>query len=174
MKLILGFLISVSLLFSTANAGYLLSAPNAGAESLSLNGSGNGSGVDLFLMPIEGFQVGANLPAPTYGLSLNEDLVLGQTTTVNGAINISPLVGFGASLYLDGSGVINENGPLVLMGGVNAIGPDLDLLGLGNGQGLVPDIAYVKNFQNGESKVTGGLTVFADLGPGTAKKIAGQ
>jgi hypothetical protein len=152
---------------SAANAGYLISNPKSEKVGLSLP-----SGTSIYLMPIEGFDVGASLPNPTYGLSLNEDFVLGQQTTgANGATNLSPLFGIGGSLYLDGAGVINNNGPLYLLVGVNAIGPDLDLLGLGNGQGLVPQGMFTHNFVTGEDKITGGLTVFADLGPGTAQKI---
>ena len=62
------------------------------------------SGTDLYLMTIEGFDVGAVIPKPTYGVSLSEDLVLGQVSSVNGATNLSPIVGFGGSLYLDGAG----------------------------------------------------------------------
>jgi hypothetical protein len=169
MKNFFGFLIAALLFISSANAGYLVSQEKSGNEKLSLP-----SGTALYLMPIEGFQVGASLPNPTYGGSLNYDVVLGVQSSLNGATNVSPLIGIGASLYLDGAGVINGNGPLELLGGFNVIGPDLDLLGLGNGQGLVPDISFTKDFATGESKVTGGLTVFADLGPGTAQKIAGN
>jgi hypothetical protein len=168
MKSFMYLLIAVFLMIvNAANAGYLISGHKTGNESLSLP-----SGTALYLMPIEGFQVGANLPKPTYGVSLNEDIVWGDLGTTNGQTNFSPILGVGASLYLDGAGVINSDGPLQLLGGVNVIGPDLDLLGLGNGQGLVPDISWTKNFATGETKTTGGLTVFTDLGPGTAQKLS--
>ena len=152
----------------SASAGYLISSAkeNASRETLSLP-----TGTALYLMPIEGFQVGANLPNPTYGLSLNEDIVWGALNTVNGATNLSPIFGIGASLYVDGAGVINGNGPLVALVGLNAVGPDLDLLGIGNGTGLVPDVMATENFASGEFKITGGLTIFTNLGPGTAVKI---
>ena len=168
MKSFMYLLIAVFLMIvNAANAGYLISGNKSEKLGLSLP-----SGTDLYLMTIEGFDVGAGLPKPTYGVSLSEDLVLGQVSSVNGATNLSPIVGFGGSLYLDGAGVLNGNGPLVLMAGVNAIGPDLDLFGFGNGQGLVPNILYTFDFANGSSKVTGGLTVFTDLGPGTAQKLS--
>ena len=160
------FFLAFLLLASGAHAGYLISSPKLDKAYLSLP-----AGTALYLMPIEGFNVGASLPTPTYGLTFNEDLVLGDTSSVNGSTNLSPIVGIGASLYLDGAGVINGSGPLALLGGFNVIGPDLDLFGIGNGQGLVPEISFTKDFANGTTKVTGGLTVFTDLGPGTAKKL---
>jgi hypothetical protein len=160
------FLLGFSLLAGPSFAGYLISDNKSEKVGLSLP-----SGTAIYLLPIEGFDVGIGLPKPTYGLSLNEDLVLGTMATVNGATNLAPIVGVGASLYLDGAGVINGNGPLELLGGLNVVGPDLDLLGMGNGQGLVPNALFTKNFATGECKVTGGLTVFLNLGPGTAKKL---
>ena len=164
--LLIGFLMFG--LVGQVSAGFLMPGGKviSGNDTLSLP-----AGTALYLMPIEGFQVGSNLPSPTYGVSLNEDLVLGDMTSVNGIPNLSPILGLGASLYLDGAGVVNGNGPLILMAGVNAIGPDLDLLGLGNGQGLVPNILYTYDFVSKTWKCTGGLTVFLDLGPGTAKKL---
>jgi hypothetical protein len=165
-------LIGAAFLFAPkAHAGYLIASQKAERTSLTLNLP---AGTDLYLMPIEGFQVGANLPKPTYGFSLNEDVVLGQISTTSVGTNLSPILGLGASIYADVSGPVNNNGPLLLMVGGNAIGPDLDLFGLGNGQGLVPGIFATHDFVSKETKVTGGLTVFTDLGPGTAVKIAGQ
>lgn len=161
--------IGLAFMVSPAFAGYLMSPEKSNKLSLSLP-----TGTALYLMPIEGFEVGGSLPKPTYGLSFNEDIVWGGLSALNGAPNFAPIFGLGASLYLDGSEVINGNGPLLLMGGLNLLGPDLDLLGLGNGQGLVPNVLFTENFVTGETRVTGGLTVFADLGPGTAQKIAGQ
>ena len=155
-------------LASTADAGYLL---HSSKEAVGNMGLSLPSGTAIYLMPIEGFQVGANLPNPTYGVSLNEDFVWGNMTSVSGVPNLVPILGLGAALYLDAAGVVNGTGPLALLGGVNAIGPDLDLLGIGNGQGLVPNVLFTRNFATGEEKVTGGLTVFADLGPGTVKRI---
>lgn len=151
-------------------AGYLISQPKPKAgESVSL---ALPSGTAIYLMPIEGFDVGAALPKPTYGFSLNEDLVLGtQVPAANGSTNLAPLFGLGASAYADFAGVVNSTGPLYLLLGLNAVGPDLDLFGLGNGQGLVPQVMYTHNFITNEDKVTGGLTVFTDLGPGTAQKL---
>lgn len=147
-------------------AGYQISRPKSDNVGLTLP-----SGTAIYLMPIEGFNVGANLPNPTYGISLNEDLVFADETVINGKTNLSPIFGLGASLYADIAGVINNNGPLYLLAGANVIGPDLDLFGLGNGQGLVPQAMVTYNFETKETKVTGGLTVFTDLGPGTAKKL---
>lgn len=162
--LILGFLLT-----QMSFAGYLISGNKSARLGLSLP-----SGTAIYAMTIEGFDVGIGLPKPTYGASINEDLVLASQSSLNGATNLAPILGVGASLYLDGAGVLNGNGPLLLMGGLNILGPDLDLLGLGNGQGLVPNVSFVRNFDTGENKVTGGLTVFADLGPGTAVNIAGN
>jgi hypothetical protein len=161
--------LGLGMLASSANAGYLLSKADSGRMSLSLP-----SGTGLYLLPIEGFQVGATLPQPTYGLSFNEDLVFGGQTVVNGVKNLAPYFGVGASLYLDTAGVINGTGPLVALGGFNILGPDLDLIGSGNGTGLVPDVAFTYNFATGESKVTGGLTVFSGLFPGVAQQLAGN
>jgi hypothetical protein len=160
-------LLSLALLLmcSSAFAGYLI--PSKKSENLSLSLP---AGTAIYLMPIEGFDVGAGLPKPTYGVSLNEDLALGTMASVNGVPNLTPIFGVGASLYLDGAGLFN-NGPLLLMGGVNVLGPDLDLFGMGNGQGLVPNGLFVVNFATGETRLTGGLTVFIDLGPGTAQKL---
>lgn len=168
LKMIL-FLVGIGLLASTANAGYLLSPNKSQNVALTLP-----SGTAIYAMSIEGFDVGAGLPKPTYGISLNEDLVFATQSSLNGGTNLAPIFGVGASLYLDGADVVNGTGPLELLGGVNVIGPDLDILGLGNGQGLVPNALFVWNFQTGERKITGGLTVFADLGPGTAVKLAGK
>lgn len=160
-------LLGVSFLFaSNANAGYLMSKPKSNNVSLTLP-----SGTAIYLMPIEGFDVGASLPNPTYGLTLNEDFVWGVQGPAAGGTNLSPIFGLGLSLYGDMAGVVNNSGPLVLRGGVNAIGPDLDLFGFGNGQGLVPQVLLSEDFVTGEVKVTGGLTVFTDLGPGTAVKV---
>ena len=103
-------------------------------------------------MPIEGFDVGGSLPKPTYGLSLNEDLVLADQSTLNGSTNLSPIVGVGASLYADGAGVFNGNGPLVILGGVNVIGPDLDFFGMGNGQGACSPRFIHLEFRNRREK----------------------
>ena len=168
MKSFIFLLIAVFLMIvNAANAGYLMSVSKTNIEKLSLP-----SGTAIYVMPIEGFDVGGSLPKPTYGLSLNEDLVLADQSTLNGSTNLSPIVGVGASLYADGAGVFNGNGPLVILGGVNVIGPDLDFFGMGNGQGLVPQGLFTWNFATGEKKITGGLTVFADLGPGTAQKLS--
>ncbi len=158
------------LMVGTANAGYLISSPNS-SEKMGLSLP---SGTGLYLLPIEGFQVGGTLPAPTYGLSFNEDLVFGALTGINGASNLAPYFGVGASLYLDVAGVINASGPLECLGGVNLLGPDLDLFGMGNGQGLVPNALLTYNFATGEKKVTGGLTIFANLLPGAVQKLAGN
>jgi hypothetical protein len=160
----------LGLLAMPVNAGYLLSAPSA-SERMTLSLP---SGTGLYLLPIEGFQVGASLPQPTYGLSFNEDLVFGGQTIVNGVKNLAPYFGVGLSLYLDTAGVINGDGPLECLGGVNILGPDLDLIGSGNGTGLVPNVLLTYNFATGESKVTGGLTVFANLFPGAAQQVAGN
>lgn len=155
-------------LIGTAHAGFLMSVPKVDKTSYILSLP---AGTAVYLMPIEGFDVGGSLPKPTYGISLNEDIVFGQNSSLSGETNFSPYFGVGASLYLDGAGVINQNGPLVLMAGLNLLGPDLDLLGMGNGQGLVPNVLCTFDFATGEKKVTGGLTVFTDLGPGTAQKL---
>ena len=157
------------LLFSSvANAGYLISQPK---EKLSLSLP---TGTDIYLMPIEGFDVGSSLPKPTYGFSFNEDLVLGDMATVNGIPNLSPIFGFGFSIYADAAGPINNSGSLVLKVGGNILGPDLDLFGMGNGQGLVPQALFAYDLTANDWVVTGGLTVFLDLGPGTAVKVSGN
>lgn len=166
MKMVVLLVGGLFLFASSANAGYLMSKPKSNNVSLTLP-----SGTAIYLMPIEGFDVGASLPNPTYGLTLNEDLVWGVQGPAAGGTNLSPIFGLGLSLYGDLAGVVNNSGPLVLRGGVNAIGPDLDLFGFGNGQGLVPQVLLSKDFVTGEVKVTGGLTVFTDLGPGTAVKV---
>ena len=160
------FFVLFSMLTSSASAGYLISPPK---EKLGLPLP---TGTAFYLMPIEGFDVGKSLslPNPTYGLSVNEDLVYAVQTTVNGIPNLAPILGLGASLYLDISGPFS-NGPLYLCLGLNALGPDLDLFGMGNGQGLVPQVLFIHNFVTNEDKLTGGLTVFTDLGPGTAQKL---
>ena len=162
---ITGFFLAFLFLASTANAGYLMPVSK---EKMGLSLP---SGTAIYLMPIEGFQVGVGLPNPTYGLSLSEDVVWGDMASLNGVPNLAPILGFGLSLYADGAGVINGTGPLLFLGGFNVLGPDLDLLGLGNGQGLVPNVLLTENFVSGETKITGGLTAFVDLGPGTAKKL---
>ena len=169
LKMVILILGGAFLFSSVAHAGYLIEGNKTEGTAITLP-----SGSGLYPLPIEGFQVGASLPKPTYGFSLNEDLVWGSLTTVNGATNLAPYLGIGFSIYADAAGPVNGNGPLILMGGLNAIGPDLDLFGMGNGQGLVPTAWYTFDFSTGESKVTAGLTVFASLGPGTVQKLAGQ
>lgn len=163
LKMVL-FLMGTAFLFaSSASAGYFLTTSNNSEKFGIAEPSGPVDGV--YALPIAEFQVGSNLPVPTYGVAITEDLVWGRLTPAAGGVNMAPYLGIGASLYADTAGVINGNGPLQLLGGLNVIGPDLDLLGLGNGQGLVPAGQMVYNFQTGERQITGGLTVFLDIFP---------
>jgi len=163
------FLVGFAFMAGPSFAGYVFTPAKSDKVGLSFP-----SGTALYLMPIEGFDVGKSLslPNPTYGLSVNEDFVLAAQTTVNGAPNLAPIFGLGASLYIDLSGPLSNNGPLYLCLGVNALGPDLDLFGMGNGQGLVPQALFIHNFVTNADILTGGLTVFTDLGPGTAVKVS--
>ena len=161
-------LLSFSGCVAPAFAGFLLPVNKSEKVGVSLP-----SGTAIYAMTIEGFDVGKSLslPNPTYGLSVNGDLVYAVQTTVNGVPNLAPILGLGASLYLDLGGPFGNNGPLYLCLGLNALGPDLDLFGMGNGQGLVPQVLFIHNFVTNEDKLTGGLTVFTDLGPASAQHL---
>lgn len=164
--------LALMLMVNSAFAGYMMPKPKVGKDSLTLTLP---TGTALYLMTIESFNVGAGLLTPTYGAAVNEDLVWGVNDAVNGAGSFTPIFGAGFSLYVDGSGPLAGNGPLVMLAALNLIGPDIiDLLGSNKGQGLTPNVLFARNFGTGECSIKGGLTLFTDLGPVAAVKVAGN